>query len=209
MWQLIALLASAFAEPAYPLWPNQFTQTFNETTSLFIGSHHTTGTYYYDWTNRKYRVDRANGRNDRYCGLNGVYMFFNTPCSHYVSEGKRYLYYPNRDHCCFCCDDAQGCGVLKPTWLEGAEYLGEEQHLGFNTYKWNQKGLQNNFYYETVASNPVKREMISLYQEPNDLMDFLNGRQNSVPAGALDLPDTCKDAKACSLFSTCSLVRHS
>ena len=47
---------------------------------------HTQGRFFYDFTNKRYRVDRDNGKGDRYCG--SVYKLQNTPCSHIVTEGK-------------------------------------------------------------------------------------------------------------------------
>jgi len=38
-----------------------------------IGSSTTTGEFYYNWILKKYRVDRENGKFDRYCG--SVYKF--------------------------------------------------------------------------------------------------------------------------------------
>lgn len=64
------------------------------------------------------------------CGLNGLYAFYNTPCTQYVSEGVRYLYYPEYNKCCNCCSAEDGCGVVIPTWLEGAEYLGTTEVMG-------------------------------------------------------------------------------
>ena len=100
-----------------PRWPNKFTMTFNETfTYPIIGESKTTGSFYYDFENKRYAVYRANGQRDRYCGLNGLYFFYNTPCTHYVEEGNRYLYYPEYDYCCNCCQNPHGCGVLTPDW---------------------------------------------------------------------------------------------
>ena len=45
----------------------------------------TSGKFFYDWTNKVYRVDRENGKGDRYCG--SVWKLTDTPCSHIVVEG--------------------------------------------------------------------------------------------------------------------------
>lgn len=71
-------------------------------------------------------MDRANGRYDRYCaGSLFVPPWVNTPCNHLVKAGRRYLIWPERRTCCFCCDAAHGCGMLARDWLAGAEFLGE------------------------------------------------------------------------------------
>ena len=192
-------------QPAYPLWPLTFTQQFNETTKVLFRKG-TLGTMYYDFGNLRSRVDRDDGSIDRYCGINGLWGFYNTPCSHIVVEGERYLYYPEYDHCCYCCSAADGCGVVKPDWLNGAEFEGVVDHFGQTVYKWNQKGLQDNLYYETIENNPLKREMVGLYQMPNALQDFRE-RKDSVPDNIFDLPSSCSKRKKCNFFSTCTIVR--
>ena len=106
-----------------PRWPDKWKATFNEKmTYPVIGSGETAGTMAYDVTSGQYIVDRANGKWDRYCG--SVYKFRNLRCTHYVSEGKRYLDFPEKNYCCYCCDAAHGCGILKPDWMSDAAYEG-------------------------------------------------------------------------------------
>jgi hypothetical protein len=60
--------------------------------------------------------------------------------------GKRYLYFPEKNDCCYCCDSAHGCGVLKPDWVSDAEFVEiVEAENGVKQEKWNKKGLQSNF----------------------------------------------------------------
>ena len=33
---------------------------------------------------------------------------------------------------------------------------------GVDAFKWNQKGLQDNFYYETTEENPADRTMLDI-----------------------------------------------
>jgi hypothetical protein len=206
----LGLLALALANPADPEWPETFTTTFDETMSYpVIGSHSTTGTFYYDYTSGRYRVDRANGRYDRYCGINGVKAFEDTPCSHIVVGGNRYIYYPDKDECCFCCDASHGCGLVKPDWLEGAQYLGEVEYQGQKAYKWNKPGLQANYYYETTEANPQDRTILGLFQQPNDNMVFSGSVSHEIPAGKLDLPSKCSTSNTCSWLSTCHAVGNS
>merc|ERR1712019_6566 len=186
-------------KPSDPVWPNQFTQEFNETFKYpAIGSHSTKGTYFYDFPNRRYRIDRENGRYDRYCGFNGVRAFQDTPCTQLVINGMRWLIYPEKQECCQCCDAAHGCGVLKPTWLSGAIFVGESN--GY--YKWNQKGLQDNFYVERASD----RVMVRINQVPNDIQDFHPDTfKNTVDPSVFELPSYCKPGK-CSYLSTCRAV---
>jgi hypothetical protein len=193
------------ATPAGPVWPNTFWQPFSE--KIYYGpiEDSTTGTYYYDWTKLVYRIDRSNGQYDRYCGILSPYSFDKTPCTHYVVGGNRYLYYPDYKECCYCCNDTQGCGVLKPTWMQNATFIDTEVHNGVSTYKWDQKGNQDNFIYETVDPNPLNRVTVSLYQVPDDYMDF-GSRSTSIPAGTFTLPSVCSLTKYCE-SAACVAVR--
>jgi hypothetical protein len=164
---------------------------------------------YYDAANNRERVDRDNGRYDRYCGLNGMKQFQNTPCNQYIVDGDRYLHYPQKNECCYCCSSEHGCGIVKSTWLTGAQFVGVEEHNGVQTYKWNQKGLQDNFYFETIADKPADRIMVALYQEPNDLQDFSTARTLEVSEDIFALPSICNKTTTCSMASTCTAVRHS
>ena len=40
--------------------------------------------------------------------------------------GKRYLDFPTKKYCCYCCDSAHGCGIVKRDWLKtaNATYMG-------------------------------------------------------------------------------------
>jgi len=204
--ELIILALVSAQTPLTPVWPNVFWQPFTETTSYpLIGSHSTTGSYYYDWTIQSYRIDRANGRYDRYCGLDGPYQFENTPCSQIVNNGNRYIYYSALNVCCFCCNAANGCGMLFPTWMANATYIDTEVHNGVQTYKWNKPGLQSNYIYETVGSVPVNRVTVSIYQVSDDDMEF-GARSTTLPNGILNLPSICTLSKTCST-GACEALR--
>lgn len=192
--------------PASPMWPDVFWQPFTETTTYpLIGSHQNTGNYYYDWTIQSYRIDRNNGRYDRYCGIAGPYEFDNTPCSQIVNNGNRYIYYSEKNTCCYCCNSANGCGMLFPGWMTNATYIDTEVHNGVMTYKWNKPGLQNNYIYETVGSVPVNRVTVSIYQVSDDDMEF-GSRSNTLPSGILNLPSICNLKTLCST-AACEGVR--
>jgi hypothetical protein len=204
---LISLSASQITE--FPRWPDTFRQTFNETFKYPGGKDHTTqGTFYYNWVNKTYRVDRDNGRYDRYCGFNSFKYWKNTPCNQYVVNGDRFIHYPALNECCYCCSAEHGCGILKPDWMSGAQFFGIEDHIGNQAYKWDQKGLQHNYYYETVAEKNTERVMLGIYQEPNDYQDFHLPRE--VPTMEdFQLPSICSKKSYCSLASTCTAVRWS
>jgi hypothetical protein len=73
---------------------------------------------YYDATHNRSRLDRANGAYDMFCG--SLQPNLTTACVSLVTEGKRYIYFPNKKQCCICCDAEHGCGILKPDWLSDA-----------------------------------------------------------------------------------------
>ena len=128
----MTLAAFASATPEAPIWQPVFQQTFTETVKYPIKKlSSTTGTYFYDVSNPTdlmYRIDRANGVNDRYCGL--THHLTAQPCRQYVKNGDRYLYYPNTEECCYCCSSPAGCGVLKPNWMSDGTFVGTAEVSG-------------------------------------------------------------------------------
>ena len=192
------------ADVTTPVWPDQFTQTFTEKlTYPIIGTGVTSGVFYYNWTTKQYRIDRVNGKWDRYCG--SVYKFRNTPCSHFVNEGKRFLYFPEMNDCCMCCTDKGGCGILKPNWLDGSEYVGEQtSEDGTTQYQvFNQKGLQDNLAYFDKATGIMAR----IDQQPNDDQTYSVSSFNpQFDQKVLELPTICQANKKCSMFSVCGAL---
>ena len=209
---LIAVIASAQEQPAYPMWPVKFTADFEESfTYPVLGTHTTAGSFYYDAASGRYRVDRDDGRYDRYCGLNGFKWTSSTRCNQYVTpEGDRFLHYPDKDnYCCYCCSAEHGCGILKQSWVQGAEFLGEVEYEGYTAYKWDQKGLQSNFYIETVSQNPEDRIMLDINQLTNDDQVYDPTTWNlEFEDSELEVPSICKKSKSCSYVSVCFAARN-
>ncbi|CAG9322716.1 unnamed protein product [Blepharisma stoltei] len=204
MWILLVVAGVALADPIPPQWPNTFTQVFNETFATgSYGNQTTTGTLYYDWTTKSTRIDRANGRYDAFCGLNGFKILVDGPCSHIVVNGNRYLYYPKDHYCCYCCNSAQGCGSLNPTWMDNGTFLGTAPHNGVNAYGWLRTLQQDRYYYETAATQPSARVMLSIYEMGGDFKDF-HAITYSVPSGIFDLPKECNIKLKCPETSVCS-----
>ena len=51
-------LVKCHQPPSDPVWPELFQQSFQEKFYYpVVGTHYTNGTYYYDYTNRRYRVN--------------------------------------------------------------------------------------------------------------------------------------------------------
>lgn len=81
---LVLVVLCACQSP--PIFPKQYELAFSEKASLGPISGNTTGKIYLDAVNNKQFISRENGHHDRYCG--SVYKVANTPCNHYVTDGK-------------------------------------------------------------------------------------------------------------------------
>lgn len=57
---------------------------------------------YYDGIKNRERVDRVDGQYDLFCGQ--VLPNVTTACTHLTVNNKRYIVFPQRKQCCFCCD---------------------------------------------------------------------------------------------------------
>lgn len=212
---LAALSLAAADTPAAPVWPETFTQEYEETVIYpVIGKKTTKGTYYFDISdkdNMMTRIDRDNGQWDRYCGLTHG-QFSASTCNQYIVGGDRYIHYADTDDCCYCCSADHGCGVLRNDWISDGDFLGVEDMDGVSTYKWNKQGLQANWYYETVADAPEDRIPIKTDMGPGEstdfIQDFIPGTfKKSVDPGVFDLPKSCSKSKKCNLLSVCTTLR--
>ncbi|CAE7488218.1 unnamed protein product, partial [Symbiodinium sp. KB8] len=145
---------------------------FTETAGI-LSKGNTTGYTWYNWPTKETRTDRASVRDEpplAACGSFGqvISRSNSTAHSHIVTGGKRYLWYPQLQHCCFCCDDAAGCGTLVPDWIGNSDgsYQGQVRTpTGVLADKWLVKGLQSNYWYQT----PVTGAAVGLDQQPNDV----------------------------------------
>ncbi|KAG2485300.1 hypothetical protein HYH03_015974 [Edaphochlamys debaryana] len=183
-----------------PFWYKQFSIRFNETTKIF-STKHTEGTWHYDALGLREAIHRDNGQGDRYCG--SIHPFTETPCSHIVVEGNRYLVFPDLGECCLCCTAAKGCGILAPTWLTGAAFQGTVTLRGMPAYKWRQDGLQPNYWYTSADEAQIPLE---LDQEPNDRQSLWpdSFAAGPPPDEAFALPEGCRSR--CSLTSVCTIA---
>merc|ERR1712065_67093 len=51
-----------------------------------------------------------------------------TPCVDVASTEERFLYFPEKDECCSCCNvtsSTAACGALVPSWVSSGQYLGD------------------------------------------------------------------------------------
>ncbi len=108
-----------------PVWPTRFMQGFVETWSAT--TYKDDAKVWYDANKQMSRLDRNNGKFDPFC--NSISSLA-TPCIHIVRDGKRHIIFPLLRICCFCCDSAHGCGILRRDWLHNAKYVGRDELNG-------------------------------------------------------------------------------
>lgn len=121
-----------------PLYDYAYHITFDEAFTINKTVYRVNGQTFYDPKNNRERVDRVNGRYDLFCGT--VIPNVTTACQQITVENKRWLVFPQRSQCCFCCDSAHGCGILKADWLADAEYKGQDRIIDTMYDKWSKDG---------------------------------------------------------------------
>ncbi len=121
-----------------PVFNYSYQVTFQETVIRNKIPYYTQGQEFYDPFKKRERVDWANGQHNAFCGT--ILPNINTPCNSLTVDGNRWQVFPARSQCCLCCTSAQGCGILRPDWLNGADYQGEADIDGVSYDKWHEKG---------------------------------------------------------------------
>ncbi|CAF4259195.1 unnamed protein product [Adineta steineri] len=192
------------ADPSAPVWPVAFQETFVETSTLPIIGTGTNikGTYYYDFDQKAVRIDRSTGKYDRYCS--SIHAFADTPCTHLVVKGLRYLVFPSLKSCCACCTSESGCGIVKPDWLSDSTFIGYNTTDSIKYQVWDKKGLQDNFYWQ--VDNTQAPYVID--QRPNDLMvfDIASFKKGAIAPSIFALPSYCSKDHKCPLLSVCTIA---
>jgi hypothetical protein len=191
------------ADPLPPVWPNAFSINFTEST---LGGGDTNGTWIYDFANLRQRLDRDTGKFDRFCGsVDNA----DSPCTHLVRDGIRYLIWPVLKKCCGCCTDADGCGIVKPTWMidSNGTYSGnaplKTPVWSGNADSWEITGNQPNYWF-TVAGTDTP---VGFAQVPIDYQYFIPASyetDQSFPDSLFTLPKYCEPK--CTGINTCTLV---
>lgn len=179
-----------------PTWPNNFTAGWNEQTNYTGTVKYSGGSTTYIWgdgTNPALIWARWDGWADPYCN-NSLPLPYDSQCQHIVYQHQRYLYYPILNQCCVCCNDAQGCGVPAPNFMQtlGAVYQGQGQYLGRAINYW---GLPNNVtYVETTDPVPTSRQWAALW---SPLDQYTNVWSWNIRRSAIQLPAKCSGATLC------------
>jgi hypothetical protein len=185
-----------------PVWPDQFFEAFDERFVMTNFTAEVNGIMYYDAAHNRSRLDRFNGEYDKFCQSLST---LRTPCQNLVVDGKRWIVFPQKSQCCYCCGSEKGCGILKPDWLAGAEYLGEETIEGVKFNKWN-KGTDNayNYYWATADENAYPRR---INENGTHIIDynFHSYRNTTLDDKLFAVPSYCKSN--CSDKSVCGMFR--
>lgn len=188
---LLLVLCVAVVALDPPIWPDSFDVAFDETFIVNNVSHHVNGIYYYDAAHNRSRLDRFDGIYSKFCS--SLAENVSTPCTELVVNQSRWIIYPQKSQCCFCCDSAHGCGILKKDWLKGADYLGDEIIDGANYNKWNQQGVvgYNHYWSSTDGFNVPRR----LDENGGHIFDYIIKSYSEKPLDAkiFALPQYCKD----------------
>ncbi len=109
-----------------PIFPEKYQIKFNETTkSLSSGS--TKGAIYFDSTKNSEVITRENGHHDRYC--QNVYRFVDTPCNHYVINGKQLINSKEEDFWIFLRKNSAVIAATRPTDAESYQETGSELQM--------------------------------------------------------------------------------
>jgi hypothetical protein len=211
MFLLILLQSALSQQPAYPQWNPVWYLPFDESSeSWWMGNHEVSGMWYYNATGNMSRMDRSSGRWDMFCGANEWFMFFDTPCTHLVTGGVRYLVYPDLGVCCNCCTDQDGCGILKPNWLNNSMFIGTVQfNDSISAYMWNQQGNSPNFYWETTDANPLNRQILQLNNGEFEQYLPSANRSTAFDMSVFALPAYCNSQVLCDGNTVCAELQGS
>ncbi len=145
---------------------------------------------------------RENGHHDRICA--GVYKLSNTPCNQIIVNGKRWLDFPEKKYCCFCCDAEHGCGVLAKDWLvqQNATYKGIVTYAGEELAQWDVQGLQPNSYFH--ANNEEKTPK-RLTMGKDDFYNYTSYYVGIKDEKVFELPSYCTNK--CGASTLCQAFR--
>ena len=199
---IVALSCVLCKDP--PVLGDSFQVAFDETFIQNQTKYRINGQWYYDGKGGRERYDRVNGRYDLFCG--DVMPNVTTPCTQTTVGGKRYIIYPQKKYCCFCCDSAHGCGVLKQDWLEGADYLGTERLIDTDYDKWSKDGMFGyNHFWTNIDGNVPRR----LDEDGKHLTDYLVHTyiNKTFDESYFALPSYCGNVN-CPLASICGKFRN-
>lgn len=203
---LIALTSLSLCAKTPKPWPNNWHAKFTEDVSMkFKGKDTITGEWWYSAEQQAQRTDRSNGKLNRMCGL--TRFFTNSRCSEVVTNGVRYLYYPElNNYCCKCCEAKHGCDILKPGWVKIMNYVKEETlktGVQVNTWTYGKDTTLKMIYQDSNG------RMHRMSQGPaSDLYwDMNTYSESKIDPAVFAVPNGGNCNTLCPSISTCNLFR--
>eukprot|EP01084_Bolivina_argentea_P289553 497237_1 len=139
---VVFLIFNTLSDPPPPILPNGFTikgallaGTISHNGTIIIDSN-TTFTEYYDYSNRRMRMNYGIGSGGK-CSI-----YPDKECDQYFDEsGALYIYYPSNDFCCLGCPPGEYCTVIKPDWISNGTYDGTQVIGGRTCNVWYEYGV--------------------------------------------------------------------
>ena len=155
------------------------------------------------------RVDRLDGQHDMFCS--SVLPNVSTPCTLLMRENKRYIVYPQKRLCCYCCDTAHGCGVPERHFLNQTTFVGYESLGDASFYKWRYESTYvltlaaDAYYYETPDLDRIPRRFAN---SNHTMTDFVTKSFTTapIPSSTFALPDYCN--YICPLTTICGKLQN-
>jgi hypothetical protein len=199
---LLLTLAVAVAVLAQtpPVWPVRFQQDFVE--SWTTTPYHDVGKLWYDSERGMSRLDRSNGKFDPFCSS---VSNATTPCTQLVRDSKRYLIYPLLRICCYCCDSAHGCGILKREWLSNSKFVGKEELSGQFFNKFTDTDAQTD-YWSAIDEKQTPRKLVEGSQIFKDFI-MNTYSEEYISDATFALPSYC-GTNVCPETSRCARFRN-
>jgi hypothetical protein len=199
-------LATAFAfaggfgmavDPPPPTWPSAFSGSFVESITM-IPNATNEGRWFYDYNNFRSRFEHGDGQHNNFCACAD-----NTTTSachlYFPSDGTLWAHFPRLSKCCRVCEEGQDCTTLKPDWLAGATFVGEEQHGSLDCLAWQKPGaVALDVWSQTREGRACQYREHFPFGPPGGVWHFLNftNFSTTLPTdpGIFELPQQCQES---------------
>ncbi|XP_078683534.1 uncharacterized protein LOC144917405 [Branchiostoma floridae x Branchiostoma belcheri] len=195
---VVSQTASLSGPPAQPpSWPQTFSVTFQEERHIsVVPVNQNVGAWHYDFANSRARFDYSQGQADSFCTGRGLTLKDeHGDCQLFFSTLGLYVNYPHEQQCCRACGPAQYCSVIKPTWLAGATYLGEENINGTACHGWEKQGaVATDRWYQTEDGKPCQYwEKLQFVPHITHVITFniTSYQLNPISASVFNVPKYC------------------
>eukprot|EP00164_Ancoracysta_twista_P014395 GFYU01023429.1.p1 GENE.GFYU01023429.1~~GFYU01023429.1.p1 ORF type:complete len:238 (-),score=59.92 GFYU01023429.1:7-720(-) len=185
-----------------PVWPDAFSVQFHEELISQFGNSTNTGAWYYDFANTRARFDHNEGQTNNFCAKQGFSK--DNPqagCRLLFTPETMYMMYPDTQECCMLCGAEEGCTVLKPDWLTGAEKIESKVVNGKACYGWRKQGfVAVDNWYATSDGLPCQYHEYFPQTSP-PIQHYITFDDSTytetVDADLLALPQYCAKAPKC------------